>query len=365
MALRADSANLDFLRTNAVLLVTFFHLLIFFGKTQLGPLSVRPAMGFLGVFLFFVHTSLVLMFSLERQQEKLGNKTLFRAFMVRRIFRVYPLSVVAVVTTYTLSLPLGFVLPGRLVRTPMGAKGLMSNLLLLQNVTDSGSLLGPLWSLPYEMQMYLFLPALFLLARRVKSVGWLVLVWCGCVGLALVHARFGHLPDLVKYLPCFLPGVIAYKACSRIRPRFGFLGWPLLLLALYAAFMLEQGRDQGWLLCLITGLSIPQFAEMSNPFLRRASHLVAKYSYGIYLGHFFCMWLAFVRFHSLPLTVQWVVFAGALVAVCVTFYHLLEAPMIRVGNRLLEAIVVRSSRKTLAEGELRISTEPSLIQIEK
>ncbi|HSM87748.1 MAG TPA: acyltransferase, partial [Candidatus Limnocylindrales bacterium] len=159
--MKADSANLDYLRTNAVLLVMFFHLLIFFGVTQVGPLSIRP-MGILGVFLFFVHTSLVLMLSLERQQQKLGNRRLFSAFMVRRIFRVYPLSIVAVGVIFFLRLPLGHLEPGRLMWTSMGARGFFSNLLLVQNITDTGSVLGPLWSLPYEMQMYLFLPALFL-----------------------------------------------------------------------------------------------------------------------------------------------------------------------------------------------------------
>ncbi|HYX52401.1 MAG TPA: acyltransferase, partial [Candidatus Limnocylindrales bacterium] len=196
--MQADSANLDYLRTNAVLLVMFFHLLIFFGKTQVGRFSIRP-MGILGVFLFFVHTSLVLMLSLERQQAKLGNRRLWSAFMVRRIFRVYPLSILAVSVIFFARLPLGHLEPGRLMITPMGIKGLLSNLLLVQNITDTGSVLGPLWSLPYEMQMYVFLPALFLLARKLKSIRGLVLLWLATVCVALVHARFGHMPDLVRY----------------------------------------------------------------------------------------------------------------------------------------------------------------------
>ena len=335
-ALKSDSANLDYLRTNAVLLVMFFHLLIFFGWTQLGPLSIRP-MGILGVFLFFVHTSLVLMLSLERQQAKLGNKRLFLSFMIRRVFRVYPLSIFAVTAILLDKLPLGHLEPHKLVWIAANWRGALSNLLLVQNITETGSVLGPLWSLPYEMQMYLFLPALFLLAKKLQSPAGLIALWLGTVTLALLHARFGHMPDLVRYIPCFLPGVIAYKACSRWRRILPFWGWPALLFGLYGLFMLEQGRDNGWLICLVTGLAVPLFVEMQNPVLHRVSHVVAKYSYGIYLFHYFSIWLAFVKWHSLPMPAQCLIFSVSLVALSAGLYHLLEEPMIKTGNRLLES----------------------------
>src|SRR5580658_10043359 len=58
-----DSANLDFLRSAAVLFVVVFHLLLFFQRDHLGHFNLP--MGHWGVMIFFVHTSLVLMFSLE------------------------------------------------------------------------------------------------------------------------------------------------------------------------------------------------------------------------------------------------------------------------------------------------------------
>jgi len=62
-----SSPNLDFLRASAVLLVYFFHLFI--------TTSTRlpDYLGQFGVLLFFVHTSLVLMFSLERIETKGGS----------------------------------------------------------------------------------------------------------------------------------------------------------------------------------------------------------------------------------------------------------------------------------------------------
>jgi peptidoglycan/LPS O-acetylase OafA/YrhL len=145
------------------------------------------------------------------------------------------------------------------------------------------------------------------------------------------------MPDLVRYIPCFLPGVIGYKACSLWRRTLPFWGWPVLLFGLYGAFMLEQGRDNGWVICLVTGLAIPLFVEMQNPVLRRFSHVVAKYSYGIYLFHYFSIWLAFVKCHSLPMPGQWLIFAVSLMVLSIGLYHLLEEPMIKVGNRLVES----------------------------
>jgi len=60
-----NSRNLDLLRSFAVLLVVGFHLAKFF-NWQVAKLRVTD-FGVLGVMLFFVHTTLVLMFSLERQ----------------------------------------------------------------------------------------------------------------------------------------------------------------------------------------------------------------------------------------------------------------------------------------------------------
>ena len=54
-------ANLDFLRSVAVLLVVYAHTLLYCGRLDLIGWA-----GLIGVCLFFVHTSLVLMWSLER-----------------------------------------------------------------------------------------------------------------------------------------------------------------------------------------------------------------------------------------------------------------------------------------------------------
>ncbi len=72
------SANLDLLRTIAVLLVLIQHLC---RRLHIEHLSWIPttSLGYFGVLLFFVHTSLVLMYSLERTH--LGGPSLFVNFI--------------------------------------------------------------------------------------------------------------------------------------------------------------------------------------------------------------------------------------------------------------------------------------------
>lgn len=60
----SDSSVLDFLRTMAVCMVLVDHLVEATGNSERRWLAERP--GWLRVMLFFVHTSLVLMLSLER-----------------------------------------------------------------------------------------------------------------------------------------------------------------------------------------------------------------------------------------------------------------------------------------------------------
>ena len=69
-----------------------------------------------------------------------------------------------------------------------------------------------------------------------------------------------------------------------------------------------------------------------------AAHEIATYSYGLYLAHVFCLWLAFT-FVRAPFPVQVLLWIAALFLVPFAAYHVIEAPGIRLGVR-----VARGSR---------------------
>jgi len=94
-----------------------------------------------------------------------------------------------------------------------------------------------------------------------------------------------------------------------------------------------------WLLCLILGFSIPLFRQMKKGYVSKGAALVARYSYAIYLSHQPLLWLCF-RKTSTPRAIQWAGFAIISVLLPALLYHVVEAPMIRVGKTLSRYIAV-------------------------
>jgi len=323
-----DSPNLDLLRTVAVALVVGSHL----SPSIEGGAALKSfnfyTFGRLGVALFFVHTTLVLMMSLERT----GPGAL--AFFVRRFFRIYPLSVFMVLLMALLHLR---------YNEPVTGPQVLANLLLVQNFTGHGSMPDQLWTLPFEVQMYLLLPALFLVARR--SVRWVALICAGALalGLVLFFTVWGARTDVLTpfhYIPCFLPGVLAY-----VLRRPGILS-PVWLFAFIAAaavgvpMLVSAGLPETplfWLVCFGLGLLIPACRELTIASLARAAHVVARYSYGIYLTHVLAFWLGFAGLMAaMPPVARWGMALLMLAGLPFVVYRVIEEPGIRLGKRLAD-----------------------------
>ena len=276
------------------------------------------------------------MFSLERLSRSPTPLT-FR-FYIRRAFRIYPLSMFCVGMVLLLKIPF-FPFVGTAFQPPT-AVAIAANFLLVQNFLQNPSVTAPLWSLPFEVQMYLALPACFFLARKHRGVFYLglCLLSSACIASAVKYFT-GHW-CLLEYIPCFLAGVLAYTLRHRIRPLLGSMVWPGFLclwfvgsLALRVKWPALQSQI-GWLSCISLGLSIYCFRDCRNALWNRVTKTIAQYSYGIYLGHVPMLWLVFrVWGIANPLlgTCTWLAMTAVL---AVLSYHLIEEPMIGVGRRL-------------------------------
>jgi peptidoglycan/LPS O-acetylase OafA/YrhL len=345
-----ENPNLDFLRAFAVVLVVLGHLTHFHGRLALGPLNLL-LMGTLGVMLFFVHTCLVLMLSLERQwktffalptKRTASRKVFFVEFMIRRIFRIYPLSMTVLAVIVVFHLPQAFLEPGHFHGFPADGGDILANLFLVQNLSMRVSLLGPMWSLPYELQMYLFLPWIFLFLNAGRSLWRVAGLWAVSVGLGLVVLRDAPNPNLVLFVPCFLPGVIAYQLQKATHSRLPGLLWPPVLVTLAGLFLAGSNGEhwfKKWAICLVLGLVLPMFRPISWDWLVAGVQSIAKYSYGIYLTHFFSVWFAFERLGNLREPLKVGVFLTLLAALPVFFYHVVEKPLIEVGKRVANRYV--------------------------
>ena len=339
-ALRSDSPNLDFLRAVAVLCVFLRHLLVVIGIPPAWP------MGEFGVLLFFVHTSLVLMMSLERIE--LSGRPLFRAFYIRRFFRIYPLSMACV----------GLVVLFRLPSTTYqkwfdpDLSTILANLFLCTNLFYKPNLIGVLWTLPLEVQMYILLPVFYLVGKRYRIRGVAVL-WLVAVIAALVQPHVSGRLNIAIYVPCFLAGVASYFAGFGVVPRrFRFIGWPIAIVA--AAGVFSYANNYGfrvvgsWLMCLMIGLTAPLFADLKwNP-LRKSAAWIARYSYGIYLVHLYGLWAGIDLMNHQAWWIRCIVVLAISFGLPLLLYHLLESPMIKLGARLVGPRPFAASETTVA-----------------
>jgi peptidoglycan/LPS O-acetylase OafA/YrhL len=272
---------------------------------------------------------------------------LFTPFYARRAFRIYPLSTVFVLFAYFFDAqwsPVNF----------------WQNFTHTQYVLFHGHkvvvppTVTPLWTLPLEIEMYIALPVLFLLLRN-RPVKLLAAIWWASIPAAYILSPSGDVTGaftIFKYVPCFLGGVMAWRLIREryYRPFPGWL-WPVAIAALSCVWMRSNER---YLLLFIAGLgmslglAIPLFREIQSKAIRRASQLVARYSYGIYLSHFPVMlyvmnsdkyhWfkvippMPTIRHYGGPIQALLVVIFTC--AVSLVLYHGIEEPGIRLGRRV-------------------------------
>ena len=326
-----DLPNLDVLRAVAVSCVLGSHIV-----TAMRPIVINDNwFGGFGVALFFVHTALVLMWSLERRPNTLD-------FYVRRAARIYPLSMVVVLAVVATHAPVETYHEGGsfFVYLSPSYKQVLTHFFLVQNLFSDNFLIYPMWSLPVEVQMYIVLPALFFFVRSNQARWPLLLFWGVAAGFD--HHIFGpQIVNLAVSVPYFLPGVIAYAGF--LLTRAVLPGWSFVLAL--AAITWIGGHagtwDRAWIPCLALGLLLPYFKQLRQGVFTKICWQIARYSYGIYLLHPFALVLAFYVCRNSGRVVQFSVLFGSLAILSVAAFHLIEAPFMRWGAKVAAAAARR------------------------
>jgi peptidoglycan/LPS O-acetylase OafA/YrhL len=335
-----ELANLDCLRSFAVTAVLVDHWSLMHRARVAGTWqnAFGINLGFVGVIAFFIHTSFVLMLSLKRMNALSGSVSV--PFYIRRIFRIYPLSILTILGVLLFRIPDLPVLGSHFVApSPRVA---LANLLLIQNLIGHASVLGPLWSLPFEIEMYVALPALFLVAVRPRGPRSIALVFMCFTALGCGLMKFTGHASILAYVPCFLSGVFAFTLRGKVRPVLPAIFWPLTLGVWFVTFpqlitAWGGAKDiviQG-VMCFALASSLNYFRDSNISSLNLATATIAKYSYGIYLTHFPMMWIVRDLWAGNELlgTVAWLVLTAI---ASVLLYYLLEAPMINLGKSIAD-----------------------------
>jgi peptidoglycan/LPS O-acetylase OafA/YrhL len=323
---KTEYSNLDFLRAVAVTLVTVCHTIKFFFG-----LGISEVWGLLGVSIFFVHTSLVLTQSLDHQ-----SGPLFIPFMIRRCFRIYPVAILMLAIAVLFRVPQHGIAVGHLTAEPYGALDIVANLFLAQELSRNGfSIVGPMWSLSAEMLMYVVLPILFVLANRGRRVIPVALLYLAVVLLSTVGVS--HFPQMTifTYAPVFTAGMISYYLLRSSRPVIPAFVWPIALCVVCFILLIPAVSSRLQFLWWNVGIAvaIPLFRQITSRPLVVASKLIARYSYGIYITHCLCMWLALEKMPG-PAPVRFLAFFVLLAIVSVALYHGIEEPLIKFGKRV-------------------------------
>jgi peptidoglycan/LPS O-acetylase OafA/YrhL len=159
-------AWLDVLRGVAALAVVFDHLSYYVLQHLRVIVYHWFDPGNYGVFVFFIISGYIVPASLER-------KGSVRTFWVSRLFRLYPLYLLAVGIAVGLYLLHFGTLRGE---GSDPAASVLSQLLMMSNVLGGANLPSVVWSLSYEMVFYLLLTALFI-ARVHKRSSWYALAF--------------------------------------------------------------------------------------------------------------------------------------------------------------------------------------------
>lgn len=290
--------SLDGLRGIAVLCVVFFH---YFSRAGAGPLRPVISSGWVGVDLFFVLSGFLITGILYEQR---GTDGYFRNFYGRRAIRIFPLYY----SLFLIALCLTWVLrihwrAGHFVMLFHGA-----NLVLPRD--NSLGLLGPfnlfhLWSLSLEEQFYLIWPWIVgsrLSRRALQRICVSGMIAAPMIRILLLHWQvnpwwiYQSLPTrmdalfagaLVALVP--LPSLklarlgaalslIVFFRCAQHGHSLFFLSSSLQApgysaLAIFFACVLVMSLDSSTIVSRICSLRVLRF--------------YGKYSYGIYLWHYF------------------------------------------------------------------------------
>ena len=323
--------NLDLVRAIAIILVILSHLPISF------PLYYhKQTLGLLGVEIFFVHTSLVLMLSLKNnfQNEKLKN-IIFK-FYIQILLRIFPLSILVVTFLILIDYCLN--------NYNYNYRTIISNILLIQNVTKTISLPEPLWSLSYEVQFYTFLPFIFLFIKK-KNIQFngILMTWISIIIVIFILYFSDRNYHYIKFWPCFFSGIISYVLWNNKKSiSFNYLIFYLLFVIIVYPILTTLGLKQsitGWPICLCLGIIIANCKPITNEIVKKFARILAKYSYSVYLIH-----QPIIDFSVKKILFFENIYMSIIIAIiCTTLfafilYNLIEKKFINIGKTIIRRL---------------------------
>jgi peptidoglycan/LPS O-acetylase OafA/YrhL len=344
--------SLDGLRTVAFLLVFMHHNPP--APVQMGLAHVQRQ-GWAGVELFFA-ISAFLFFHLFRAEYERAGAISVSAFLLRRVLRLYPLLIAFSAAMAIYGLASGAVPVATAAGRFLGFAGLFDNLLIWVRGYSEIPFTPHLWTIAYEFQIYLFMPAAygaFVKWGRTRFLYGLLAVWIFALLARLTFVLLGAIEPI--WVTPFLrpestliglamsvglftrlkaPLVIAVGAAAVLAlgfaPRVGVGG--LASMYIYPLVAIACGA------LLWMGVYV---ARVSRGLAVAPLRYLGKISYGLYVFHplaIFIGWKAAVALNLRPYRPgEYLESIGLALVLCIAAsaasYRLLEGPFLKMKQR--------------------------------
>lgn len=232
--------------------------------------------------------------------KSLINDSHFGRYMLRRSFRIFPGLIGVVLFAVFIVGPVATSLSLKEYFLSYGTWVYLRNIVLYPiyslpgvfgNYTYPNAVNGSLWTLPVEFSLYLVLPALLVVFKKLRIVKWglfvttVVCIVGGYLRLKFPEVRFvfygSNLPDALAILPYFFAG--SFLALPEFKKYFN-LQIAVFLMFVTAIFRFSSTKYE-ILLCVILPYAVLSFALTERPVF---SKWFAKsdFTYGLYLYGF-------------------------------------------------------------------------------
>jgi peptidoglycan/LPS O-acetylase OafA/YrhL len=346
-------AYLDFIRALACLPVLISHL---------NP-NLLPGGG-VGVGLFFALSGFLIAQITEREVNNLSSAA---RFLVRRIFRVFPLMIADLAL---------LALAYQFFYTPLKGSFFeaLPSLLLMQSMPKAfiGIGVGVLWTLQIEFAFYILAP-MFALAFGRRLGLWIfsiILVFCSSGLLGLIATPWGpELTHLITRTPILYwggalgigvllhlisttPRIKARLALSSVRTSYIVLG--IGIAGIIALFPFEARPETAWhyqvLIAATFGATLI-LAWIMRPgiYVLPGAAFIGRISFSVYLIH--AVLADFAHYVHQTWGLPWIslnplVFAPIVIALSWLSYKIIEQPGIRLGKKISDLIPSRPRQES-------------------
>ncbi|MGF6431501.1 acyltransferase family protein [Bradyrhizobium elkanii] len=335
---------LDSIRGLAALIVVTSHLafadhsLDFIDTTGI---KLLRASGF-AVILFFVLSGFVLFQQIEHE------KPSYFAFVIRRIFRLFPPCIAAVSASYAIYLVWNPPPVAHLTEwfngTTWPAGITLSQYLAHLPLTGEDALLRPIWSLVYEWRVSLVFPILVVAlvsAPRLVPLIAAIAAFSLAKTTAWQTTEFAWCLYTAFYGSFFVAGMWIAKYQSEISDFLGrqrYLRYAIFALVFYWTDLRSQ--QSGLMGVFYAGVATALFiaAAVADPSLQKALEVrplafLGRISYSLYLWHVIVIGVLFRTLDRWPPLVIGALCIACSIALAAVMYQLTELPFIKLGRR--------------------------------